>query len=123
MSLTERYLIDVFNYFIKGTVVMATLEELQAEAVANRALVEAQTTELAAIKSSVSSINTILDTVAVLMATLKSQQLTPEAQAQMDAISETLGQIRVIAQSNVAEAQAIAAEAVAVVAETEALKA
>lgn len=99
---------------------MATLEELQTDAALQKALAEEQAVELAAIKASVAAVNAGLDAVAVLIAGLKAGQVS---QAQLDALSETFAQTRILNQANVAEAKAISSEATSVVAETEALKA
>lgn len=120
MSLTERLLVRLFNNFIRKTVVMSTLEELQNEAALSKALAEEQAVELAAIKASVQRVNSELDAVALIVAGLKAAQVS---QGQLDALSETLAQIRSIGRANVDESKLISTEATSVVAETEALKA
>lgn len=120
MNLTERLLIRMFNTFIKRTVVMATLEELQTDAALHKAQAEELAVELAAIKTAVGTVNVGLDAVAVMIAGLKAGQVS---QAQLDALSETFAQVRVLNQANVAASKEISTEATSVVAETEALKA
>ena len=92
MSLTERLLVRMFNTFIRKTCVMATLSEISGM--------------IDEVISAGTTIDTELDAVATLIATLKAGQVSQE---QIDALAAKVETLKVKSSAVVAETEALKA--------------